>query len=62
MIVCKKLMFCMSKNSTIAIIDSLGNDADVEVLNWKDALTPSHDVNCTGIKYSYMNLLTCQYS
>ena len=33
-------MFCMSKASTTATIDSLGNDVDIDVLKWKDTLNP----------------------
>ena len=31
----QKLMFCVSKNSTVALVDSMGHDFNEVVLKWK---------------------------
>ena len=40
----QKLMFCVSKNSTVALVDSMGHDFNEVVLKWKESLTPTEQV------------------
>ena len=37
-------MFCVSKNSTVALADSMGHDFNEVVLKWKESLTPTEQL------------------
>ena len=37
-------MFCVSKNSTVALVDSMGHDFNEVVLKWQESLTPTEQL------------------